>query len=103
MCFPQEEIVRYKKQYEDMLIERNKFKQQCTQVKFNGIFNFLSIYFNFEFVMNYRQFVSGIKHFEREMTTGMPWQKCNGSMKKLSRKSTKPWLSGSRRARISRD
>merc|ERR1712154_489297 len=27
----QEEIVRYKKQYEDMLIERNKFKQQCTQ------------------------------------------------------------------------
>ena len=28
----QEEIVRYKKQYEDMLIERNKFKQQCTQV-----------------------------------------------------------------------
>ena len=37
MCFPQEEIVRYKKQYEDMLIERNKFKQQCTQVKFNRI------------------------------------------------------------------
>ena len=28
----QEEIVRYKKQYEDMLTERNKFKQQCTQV-----------------------------------------------------------------------
>ena len=27
-----EEIVRYKKQYEDMLTERNKFKQQCTQV-----------------------------------------------------------------------
>merc|ERR1711892_916763 len=27
----QEEIVRYKKQYEDMLTERNKFKQQCTQ------------------------------------------------------------------------
>ena len=38
VCFPQEEIVRYKKQYEDMLIERNKFKQQCTQVNFNGIF-----------------------------------------------------------------
>ena len=30
--FFQEEIVRYKKQYEDMLTERNKFKQQCTQV-----------------------------------------------------------------------
>ena len=100
MCFPQEEIVRYKKQYEDMLIERNKFKQQCTQVKFNRIF---CQYISTEFVMNYRQFVSGIKHFEREMTTGMPWQKCNGSMKKLSRKSTKPWLSESRRARISRD
>ena len=28
----QEEIVRYKKQYEEMLTERNKFKQQCTQV-----------------------------------------------------------------------
>merc|ERR1719150_270933 len=27
----QEEIVRYKKQYEEMLTERNKFKQQCTQ------------------------------------------------------------------------
>jgi len=27
----EEEIVRYKKQYEDMLTERNKFKQQCTQ------------------------------------------------------------------------
>ena len=27
----QEEIVRFKKQYEDMLTERNKFKQQCTQ------------------------------------------------------------------------
>ena len=29
----QEEIVRYKKQYEEMLTERNKFKQQCTQVR----------------------------------------------------------------------
>ena len=27
----QEEIVCFKKQYEDMLIERNKFKQKCTQ------------------------------------------------------------------------
>ena len=41
----QEEILRYKKQYEDMLIERNKFKQQCTQVCFatsvSGIVSFL--------------------------------------------------------------
>jgi hypothetical protein len=28
----QEEVIRYKKLHDDILIERNKFKQQCTQV-----------------------------------------------------------------------
>ena len=29
--------MRYKQQYEDMLIERNKFKQQCTQVVYHSL------------------------------------------------------------------
>jgi hypothetical protein len=33
----QEEVIRYKKLHDDILIERNKFKQQCTQVREDDI------------------------------------------------------------------
>ncbi len=31
ILFPQEETLRFKKLYQEMLTERNQFKQQCTQ------------------------------------------------------------------------
>ena len=46
MLIFKEEVLRYKKQYEDILTERNKFKQQCTQVQ--SVLNMVSNYFYLE-------------------------------------------------------
>ena len=59
----QDQLNQYKASYENMVNERNKYKQQCTQVKHKHFSNAPSCPH-----VSFRRFDNGIRHWRRKIT-----------------------------------
>ena len=57
----QDQLNQYKASYENMVNERNKYKQQCTQVKDKN-------YPTSPSYLSFRRFGNGIRHWRRKIT-----------------------------------
>ena len=53
--------------YNDVLIERNQFKQQCTQGKLQNV----NLEFPLNFPFAFQLSVNGIRRYERKLSTKM--------------------------------